>query len=247
LKRTDKMDRETFILSQASIIDNQIYHFTSNPKSNPDHFQVNITDLHLNTVIKSFFKTNFDHYSRGGFYHAFGQYNDNITLHLPYHQHLYSINSDSIWKIFEINFQEWQMPEELFREFLLERNFLTQQDAVEMNKKIQNYALVKDIIPLKDRIFISFTYQFQPHGLLLNLENNNVNIFRRFFDGIPLSHLIGFNRENNILYFAIAPRYLKDISERDLSLVRNISDIEKLITQNDDLTKLNPWILKLQL
>jgi hypothetical protein len=247
---TDRIEREKFILQYASLINGHLFHFVSNPKTDPKHSQVNITKLHDNKVINSLFKTDTREISKGDFFHPFGIFNNQITIHLPYMQEIYTIvpGLSQPSKLLEIHFQENNIPENLKKEFLSERSYGSDSDMVELQNKIKNYALVNKFIPLNKKFYFQFLYQHQPHGLIVDMEKKESYVFKTFFNGVPIANLIGYNSKDGKVYFAIKPAFALKMDFSDSRISKQNPELfNALLDHGMPLANQNPFILELQL
>lgn len=246
----DRIEREKFIFQFASMINGHLFHFISNPKTDAEHYQVNITKLHDNKVIKSLFKTDTREISSGDFFHPFGTYNNQITIHLPYKQEVYYIDPglSQLSKLLEIHFQKSNIPDNLKKEFLAERNYDSRYNIGELQNKIKNYVLVKKFIPLNNKFFFQFLYQHQPHGLIIDLEKKEHYVFKAQFNGVPIANLIGYNSEKEKVYFEVQPALALKMDFSDSRITKGNPELFNALQEQDKpISNQNPFILEVQL
>lgn len=234
------ISREKLILSQAFIWENKIYHFVHNSKTGKNPYQINVTNRDLKKINYSMIGSNLNQISNLHM-HPFCIYKNNLTLHLPNDQYVFEILNDKASKLFYFDFMDKNLPENLLAKILSLENNATTGLIQSYNKEILDFVIVKEIIPLKDFIFLEITYKYQRFCALVKIEDNSSYVFRNNLGKFSFGKFIGCNPDENTVYFEIPPT---QINKYKSSKITNIEIVRKKYSQN--LLKNNPWILKVQ-
>jgi hypothetical protein len=103
--------------------------------------------------------------------HPFCIYKNNLTLHLPNDQYVFEILNEKASKLFYFDFMDKNLPENLLTKILSQKNNATTGLIQSYNKEILNFVIVKEIIPLKDFIFLEITYKYRNYSVI-NITSN---------------------------------------------------------------------------
>lgn len=238
---SNTIGRRKLILDKGFLINKKIYHFVHNPKTYNDHFQFNVTDMFLKNIEVSHFKTNINNITVAH-QHPFGRFKDNVTLHLPYDYCLYKVDEklSEPRKTIQFDFGKRNIPKELLTKLLLADSYATREDAIKLNNEHKNYVKLQLVVPLKDYILLGYDYKFQKFYALIDVKTGNSRVFRGSYKEMLFGKYIGCSRNANIVYFEMSQHQVNDFlkSESSVKLTQRFNF--------KNLTKNNPWILKLK-
>ncbi|MEX1011504.1 MAG: 6-bladed beta-propeller [Balneolaceae bacterium] len=240
----DHMSISSFYLSRAIIHNERIYHYSANPKANPDHDQVHVTSLDLSEIYQSHFRTNTEELS-GRNFQTFTVLDGEVYFFLPYSTELHRIEEGEASDVFRFDFMEWTAPEDLLREFLDEKNF---NRRIELNQRMSPYVSVRNVYPLNDRrVLIPFTHMRQPHVAVVSLDTGEASVHHPRLVATNISNVVATIPDENIFYYSISPTSVAWwLSQgEDVSGIGNIERAKQILAENDP-EQLNPWIIRVE-